>query len=183
MVPLTMLWLPILVSAVFVFIASSVLHMVLGFWHRGDYQKAPTESAIVDAMKALPSGQYLVPAHDWSAMTAEQRKAAMAGPSAMVLLRNPPASFGTTLGSWFVYCLIVSFVVAYLTSRTVGSGTDYLHVHRVAGTAAFLAWSLGHGSESIWFGRPWRITFKHMIDGLIYALLTGGTFGWLWPGA
>lgn len=181
MVPLTALWLPILLSAVFVFIASSILHMVLAFWHRGDYQKAATEAALVDAIKSLPSGQYLVPAHDWGAMTPEQRAEAMKSPSALMFQRNPPTPFGATLGIWFFYCVLVSLFVGYLTSRTVGSGTEYLHVHRVAGTAAFLAWSLGHASESIWFGRPWRITFKHMLDGLIYALLTGGTFGWLWP--
>ena len=182
-VPLTALWLPILLSAVFVFVISSILHMVLGAWHRGDYGKASTEGALVDAIKSLPSGQYLVPCHDFAKLTPEQRAEAMKGPSAMMLLRNPPASFPATLGIWFVYALVVSLFVAYLTSVTVQAGAAYLHVHRVAGTAAFLAWSLGQATDSIWFGRPWKVTLKHMIDGLIYALVTGGTFGWLWPAA
>ena len=34
---------------------------------------------------------------------------------------------------------------------------------------------------SIWYGRSWRITIMYTLDGLIYALLTAGVFGWLWP--
>jgi hypothetical protein len=34
---------------------------------------------------------------------------------------------------------------------------------------------------SIWYSRAWINTIKSTIDGLIYALLTAGTFGWLWP--
>jgi hypothetical protein len=181
MVPLTELWLPILVAAVLVFITSNILHMVLGFWHRGDYTKASSEKAILDAITPLPPGQYVVPLHDYKAMTPEQRQAAMAGPNAMILLRNPAPSFGKTLGLWFLHCLIVSFFVGYLTGRVVGPGADYLAVHRIAGTSAVMAWALGPMTESIWFGRPWRISIKHAIDGVIYGLVTGGTFGWLWP--
>ena len=42
MVPVTSLWLPVLVSAVIVFVASSILHMVLPF-HRKDYRAVPSE--------------------------------------------------------------------------------------------------------------------------------------------
>ena len=42
MVPLTALWLPILISAVIVFIASSIMHMVLPH-HKSDYRKVPDE--------------------------------------------------------------------------------------------------------------------------------------------
>ena len=82
---------------------------------------------------------------------------------------------------WFVYCLVVSFFVAYLTGHTVPSSTHYLAVFRVAGTAAFLAYGLGGLSSAIWKGQPQSMTIKEVIDGLIYGLLTAGTFGWLWP--
>ena len=182
MVPLTALWLPILLSAVFVFIASFILHMLIKPWHKGDYQKAPTDSALSAAID-IPSGQYMVPWCDWSTMTPEERKAKMGQPMAMMLVRNPPPSFPGTLGVWFLFCLIVSFVVGYLASVTINPGAAYLHVHRVVATAAFLTYSLGGFPDSIWYGRPWRIAFKDVIDGLIYAMLTGGTFGWLWPAA
>ena len=183
MVPLTMLWLPILVSAVFVFIASSIIHSVLTFWHRSDYRKVPNESAFLDAIGDLPSAQYVVPLHDWKSMTDEQKAAAMKGPNAVMALRNPQNfSFGKTLGLWFLYCLIISTLVGYLTSFTLAPGADYLAVHRIAGTAAVLAWAFGgNGGDSVWFNRPWSVTIRHMIDGVIYGLITGGTFGWLWP--
>ena len=44
------LWLPILLSAVFVFVASSVLHMVLPI-HKGDYKKPPGEDAVLESMR------------------------------------------------------------------------------------------------------------------------------------
>jgi hypothetical protein len=85
------------------------------------------------------------------------------------------------LGMWFAYCLIISFFVAYLTEGTVPSGANYRTVFRVAGTAAFLAYGLGQLSNGIWKGQPWSMTIKEVMDGLIYGLLTAGTFGWLWP--
>lgn len=182
MVPLTSLWLPILLSAVFIFLASFILHMAIQAWHRSDYGKAPTDSALAAAID-IPSGQYMVPHCEYGKMTPEERKAAMTRPMAMMTVSNPPKSFGGTLGTWFFFCLLVSFFVGYIASVTIAPGAAYLHVHRVTATAAFLCWGLGSFSESIWFGRPWSVTFKHAIDGLIYSLLTGGTFGWLWPNA
>lgn len=183
MVPFTMLWLPIVVSAVFVFIASSIIHSVLAFWHRNDYKKVPNESDFLAAIGSLPSAQYVIPLHDWKSLTTEERQEAIKGPNAVMALRNPHAvSFGKTLGQWFLYCLIVSALVGYLASFTLARGADYLAVHRVAGTAAIMAWALGgNGGDSVWFNRPWPVTLRHMIDGVIYGLITGGTFGWLWP--
>lgn len=73
------------------------------------------------------------------------------------------------------------FFVAYLAGRTVALGTPYLEVFRVVGTAAFLAYGLANLANGIWRGQPWSTVAKEVIDGLIYALLVAGTFGWLWP--
>ena len=56
---------------------------------------------------------------------------------------------------------------------------DYLAVFRVAGTTAFIAHGIAIIPESIWFGRPWPMTLKTLLDALIYGLLTGSVFGWL----
>ena len=32
-----------------------------------------------------------------------------------------------------------------------------------------------------WKMKPCKMTLKHAFDGLVYALLTAGIFGWLWP--
>ena len=50
MVPLTALWLAILLSAVFVFVASSIIHMLLPD-HRSDYRQLPDEDRILAALR------------------------------------------------------------------------------------------------------------------------------------
>ena len=99
----------------------------------------------------------------------------------MTVLNSGPPAMRKFLGMWFVYCLVTGFFVAYLTGRTVAPGANYLVVFRVAGTAAFLGYGLGQLTNGIWNGQPWSMTIKEVIDGLIYGLLTAGTFGWLWP--
>ena len=38
-------------------------------------------------------------------------------------------------------------------------------------------------NDSIWKGVSWCVTSKFMFDGVVYALVTGATFAWLWPAA
>ncbi len=182
MVTLPMLWLPILVSAVLVFIASNIFWMVLPFWHRKDYGKLAEESTVLGALAKSPSGQYVVPLMDWKNATAEDRAAAQRGPMAMLVVRNPNAfSFGKTLTLYFIYLVVICAIVGYLTGITLGPGTPYPRVFRVAGTAGILAFAFTTVTDSIWYGKPWGITIKHIIDGIIFGLLIAGTFGWLWP--
>jgi hypothetical protein len=54
-------------------------------------------------------------------------------------------------------------------------------VFRFAGTTAFLGYAFALAHDSIWFKRRWSTTVKFLFDGLLYGLLTAGTFGWLWP--
>jgi hypothetical protein len=182
MVELSMLWLPILVSAVFVFIASNLLWMALPFWHRPDYKKLPDEAAVLAGLSSAASGQYIAPAMDWSKATPDERAAMQKGPMALMYVRNPNAfSFGKTLTLYFIYTLVISTFVAYVAGCTLAAGTHYLRVFRVAGTAGILAYSFRGVPDSIWYGKPWTVTIKEFIDGVIYGLLTAGTFGWLWP--
>ena len=184
MVPLTELWLPILLSAVIVFIASSILHMVLPY-HRSDYKPLPDEEKVRSALRGmnLKPGLYHFPFCTHKEMNTEAAKAKFAqGPNGLVtIMPTGPVNMGKYLGQWFVYCLIISFFVAYLTGRTLAPGTHYLQVFRVAGVAAFLAYGLSCLSSGIWKGQPWSNVAKEVVDGLIYALLTAGTFGWRWP--
>ncbi len=184
MVPLTGLWMPILLSAVIVFIASSIMHMLLPY-HRGDYQRLPDEDRLLGALRTagLKRGLYIFPfcTHKEMKSPAMIEKYKQGPVGMMTIFPSGPPVMPKLLGMWFVFCLIVGFFVAYLTGRTVASGAHYLVVFRVAGTAAFLAYGLGHLSNGIWKGQPWSSTIKEVIDGLVYGLLTAGTFGWLWP--
>ena len=182
MVTLGMLWLPILVSAVIVFIASNILWMVIPFWHHKDYSHLPQSDAVVASLKDAPSGQYMVPSMNWGKMTDEQKEAVQKGPGGLLLLRNPMQfSMGGALGGYFLFNVIVIAIIAYVGSFSLGIGAKYSQVFRVIASAGVLGYSFHTVSDSIWYGRPWSSTIKFIIDGIIYGLLIAGTFGWLWP--
>jgi len=90
-------------------------------------------------------------------------------------------SMGRNLILWFVYCVVVSVFAAYIAGRALPQGTVYLNVFRFAGATAFIGYAAALWQMSIWYHRAWTTTIKSTVDGLIYALLTAGTFGWLWP--
>ena len=185
MMDLAALWLPILLSAVLVFFTSFVLHAMLN-WHFDDYAGLPGEDAIADAIRksGASPGDYVLPkAESRAAMASDAMKKRIAeGPMVLMTIRTPGMpNMGKQLGSWLAYCVVVGIFVAYLTSRTVAADADYLAVFRVAGATAFLAYAGAEPIQSIWFGRRWSTTFKNVLDGLLYALLTAGAFGWLWP--
>jgi hypothetical protein len=184
MVPLTALWLPILLSAVIVFIVSSILHTVLTY-HQSDCRQIPDEANVLAALRkvGLERGFYYFPfgSHKEMKSPAMVEKYKQGPVGMLTVFPSGPPAMPKFLGMWFGYCLVIGFFVAYLTGRTVAPGTNYLAVFRVAGTAAFLAYGLGQLSNSIWKGQPWSMTIKEVLDGLLYGLLTAGTFGWLWP--
>jgi len=184
MVSLTALWLPILLAAVIVFIASSIIHMVLPY-HRSNYKKLPDEDNIRKILRAanLTPGLYHTPYCTHKEMNTPEAKAKFAeGPVAlMTVFSNGSVNMGKFLGQWFAFLLVVGIVVAYLAAHTLHAGAPYRHVFRVVGTAAFLAYGIGIMSNGIWKGQPWSVVAKEVFDGLIYSLLTAGTFGWLWP--
>ena len=184
MVSLAALWLPILLSAVIVFVASSIMHMVL-LYHRNDYGQLPDEDKILATLRsaALKRGLYVFPYCTHKDMKSpaliEKQKQGPVG--FLTIVPSGPPAMPKFLIQWFVYCLLIGFFVAYLAAHTVALGAHYLAVFRVVGTAAFLAYGLGHLSNGIWKGQMWGTTIKEVIDGLVYGLLTAGTFGWLWP--
>ena len=185
MTALTALWLPILVSAVIVFIASSIIHMT-PLWHRNDFPRLPNQDAVMDALRPLnlPQGEYFVPrARDMKEMrTPEFQQQLERGPVVrLTVMPNRKMSMARPLTLWFIYIIVVSFFSAYIAGRALAPSAHYLEVFRFVGAAAFIGYALALWQMSIWDGRSWGMTIKSTIDGLIFALLTAGTFGWLWP--
>jgi len=184
MTPLSALWLPIVISAVIVFVASSIMYTVLPY-HRSDYQKLPDEDNVLANLRGagVKRGLYIFPFFTQKEMKSpaaiEKYKQGPVG--TMTVFPSGPPIMAKFLGLWVSYCLLIGFVVAYLAAHTVAPGAHYLRVFRVVGTAAFLGYGLGHLSDGIWKGQTWSATIKDVFDGLVYALLTAGTFGWLWP--
>jgi hypothetical protein len=185
MVSISALWIPILLSAVFVFILSSVVHMFLGY-HRTDFRKLPDEDRTLEALRRenLSPGDYLFPrppSHKEMGSPEMLEKYKKGPVGVMTVLPSGPPTMGKQLIQWFLFCLAVGIAVAYLAGRALGPGASYLAVFRFAGTGAFYAHAFGRVIESIWMGRAWSTTCKNVLDGLLYALVTAGTFGWLWP--
>jgi len=184
--PFGSLWIPVIVSAVVVFMGSSILHMVLKY-HRADYKGLPSEDAVREALgkAGAAPGVYVTPHCEEMkqmqdpAMKAKYEK----GPVAIItLLPNGQVVLAKHLSLWFAFILFVSFTAAYVARITLMPGMDGMLVMRVTGTVAFAAYGLSHVSDSIWKGQPWSNTARALLDSVIYSVLTGVTFRMLWPG-
>ena len=187
MVSVIDLWLPILLSTVAVFLASFLLHMVLKY-HNTDVKKLPAENEVLAVIRSgnPPPGDYVLPHANLATMNSPEFVAKRsAGPVAlMTVLPGGPPEMKRELIGWFIYSVVVSIFAAYMTSRALAGDVDvtYLDVFRFAATTAFLGYGLAQVQESIWWGRSWNTTLRNLFDALVYALLTGGVFGWLFPG-
>jgi hypothetical protein len=185
MVPILSLWLPILLSALVVFVASSITHMVLTY-HRNDMRRLPAEDEVMSALRKfdIPPGDYMMPC---AGSPKEMNNPAFldrmkAGPVAvMTVMPSGVPTMGKNLAMWFVYCLAISIFAAYITGRALRPEVEYLAVFRFAGATAFIGYAAALWQNSIWYKRAWSTTLKSTFDGLVYALLTAGVFGWLWP--
>jgi len=185
MTGLTALWLPILLSAVLVFVVSSAIHMVSP-WHKSDYPRVPDEDKLRDALRplAIPPGDYMVPRPK---TREEMRSPEFAdkverGPNLILtVLPNGPFQMGKNLTLWFLYAAVVGLFAAYVAGRALPAGASVASVSRFTGVTAFIGYSVALWQMSIWYRRAWSTTIKATVDGLIYALLTTATFGWLWP--
>jgi len=182
---LTVLWLPILLSSVFVFIASSIIHMALPL-HKGDLKQLPGEERLLASMRdqGVQPGDYMFP---YPPSMKE-----MSSPEMMVKYRQGPVGTITVmptapppivknLAQWFVYSLVVGVLVAYVAMHGLGRGAHYLQVFRITGTVAIIAHGVSYIPDSIWKGSGWGRTFRFVFDGIVYGLVTAATFGWLWP--
>ncbi len=182
------LWLPIAVSAVLVFIASSLIHMVIQ-WHKTDYNKLANEDEVRVALRASNAtpAQYVIPycAGMKEMQAPEMQKKFVEGPIAFITLRPPGVpKMGGALGGWFVYILVVCAVAAYIAHKTLtpmGPEVNSLQVCRVVSALAFLAYGGGSVQQGIWMGKPWGSVAKDLVDAAIYAAITGATFAYLWP--
>jgi len=178
------LWLPILLSAVLVFIVSSIIHM-MSPWHKNDYPLLANQDRVMDALRPLniPPGDYFIPRPK---DRAEMRDPAFVektkrGPVVVFTVFPSAMNMTKNLIGWFVYLLVVGLFAAYVAGRALPAGSPYLSVFRFVGVTAFLAYTLALWQMTIWYNRALMTSIKITVDGLIYGLLTAGMFGWLWP--
>ena len=186
MVPMSQLWIPILLSAVAVFFASSVIHMASP-WHKSDYPKMKNEDAVMDALRplAIPPGDYFFPRPDGMA---EMKSPAFTervnrGPVIlMTVMPNGVMGMGGTMVRWFIYLLVVSvFAAAQVASNGVHAHSARAFVFHETTLVAFAAYGLALWQLNIWYRRSLTITIKSTVDALIYAAITGAIFAWCVP--
>lgn len=185
--PFGSLWLPVVLSAVAVWFVSAILHMVLKY-HRADYKQLAGEDSMAPALRkaAAAPGVYTIPYCVDPAQMKDPafQKRYTEGPVALItVMRNGPPNLGRHLVQWFLLCLLVSFVTAYVARHTLAPGTDGLEILRLTGTIAFIAYGFGYLQDSIWHGMPWSNSLRGLIDAAVYAVVTGLVFRFLWPGA
>lgn len=181
----TTLLLASLLSAVLVFLVSSIVHMATK-WHANDFLKVPNEDAVMAALRPfkLPPGSYVMPrpASMKDLGTPEFKEKHRLGPSAMLhVLQGGSTGMGKQLGLWFLYSAVIALAAGYITSRGVGPGAPFMGVLKYVGAIAFLGYAGGLWQEWIWYSRSSVVTLKATIDGIIYGALTGAAYAWLWP--
>jgi hypothetical protein len=185
MVTLVSLWLPILLSAVGIFFLSFVANVILPH-HRNDYVKVPNEDGVQNALQgfAIPPGDYMLPrAQGMSEMKdpAYQEKLRRGPVALMTVLPNRMVPMGPTLAQWFIYLVVVMVIAAHAAQRVFPIGAGYRDVFHLVALMVFAGLAVGFWQDSIWYKRKWSTTIKFTIDGLVYAGVAGGVFGWLWP--
>ncbi|MEN9402180.1 MAG: hypothetical protein RL091_883 [Verrucomicrobiota bacterium] len=180
------LWLPILLSAVAVFVISSLIHMVFK-WHASDYRAFANEDAVSAAIRAgQPTpGRYVLPyCSDMKDMASEgMKKKYEDGPVGHVtIMPNGAHNMGKYLGLWFLWSLAIAVAAAFIVSQIFGlNPARATAVAKLVGSVTFIAHGFGSVTESIWMGRSWSTTAKNLLDAALYGISSGLVFYYLWP--
>lgn len=177
---LTSLAVPILLSAVALFVASFLSWMVVQL-HRDDWKKLENEDAVMATAAKVPVGNYMFPcAKSMEEMKSEEfQKKYDSGPRGILTIL-PKANMGLNLGLTFLYFIAISFLLAYLSSMVLPPGTEFAKVLRFVSTAALMTFLAAMVQHAIWFKT--RI-FGHLIESIAFALIVGAFFAMFWPSA
>ncbi len=187
MVALTSLWLPIVLTVVAIFFASSIIWMALPI-HKKDFkQLGAAEESALSAIRSwgLSPGVYMFPMCDPKATkdNAVAKERLKTGPWGNVTLLTESPTMGKCLGMWVVNIVILTVLIAYVTAQSNPAGAGWVQVVQVAFTTALLAYGGSCLTDSIWKGRPWAMLPGAIFDAMVYAAITSALFAWLWPGA
>ena len=181
------LWLPILLSGLFAWIASALIHMLIKY-HNSDYKKLNNEESISKAIEesGTPVGFYTMPhCEDMKEMNdpAVQEKFKK-GPIAIItIMENGLPPMGKLLTQQLLFFVLGSLLIGYIGSLGLSQASDFGDVFHLLFISGFIGFGWASIPNSIWFGHPWSVTVKYLIDAVIYSAVIAATFGWLWPSA
>jgi hypothetical protein len=184
MTPIVEYWLPIVVATVLCFISGAILHMMIPL-HRKDWRPLPDEDAVLAVLKRIgvTPGNYMFPAADMTKMKDPVFLQRMAENPGGVMTVRPPGGIvmGPYLLKQFVYHLIISIFVAFAVSRLLHVGDAHGAVLHFTALVAGLAYIGALFPEAIWYHQPGNYVIAKVVDGIVWALLTGLAFSWLGP--
>jgi hypothetical protein len=178
------LWLPILLSGAAVWVLSLIVWMALPH-HKKDFIGLPDEDGFMDYIRriGIKPGNYVFPDfRGREAMKSEKiQKALNEGPVGHLSVWQMPVTMGGKLVATFIVYLVVSALIAYLTRVALPGAAPFAKVFQVAGTAGILAYCFSFIPNAVWFGSYKRTIVANVVDGIVYGLITGALFAWLWP--
>ncbi len=185
MISLPELWLPIVASTGVAWIASMMIHMFLKY-HDKDYQVLSNEDEVATAIRngSPKTGIHTIPHCTDMKLLADpaMQKKFNDGPVAIVTVMDsglPPMP--KLVAQQITFFLLGMTLVAYCASLALAPGAEYMDVFRFVSAVGFLTYGWGLLPFSIWYGHPWIVSARFLLDALIYGLLTAGVFAWLWP--
>lgn len=179
---ITYLWMPILASAAAVWVVSALAWMAINH-HNKDMDLLPDERGFIAAVKSMGirPGVYGYPnMQSCKGMTDEQKKQMMAEPMGILRVWRPMSMAAPMVATLVVY-LVIGVIIAYLGWESLGAGRSFQKVWQITGTAGILAYCFGGICGNIWFQESRRAMVLNFIDGIVYGVLTGAIFAWLWP--
>jgi len=184
MVSVLALWLPILVGAVIVFVASAIIWMATPL-HTPDVKPAPEDLEKAVGELKMERGHYAFPMG--SGGPKDMKDPAFVerfnrGPWGTITISGKP-NFGLNLIRTFSVYVVILLFVAYLTGRALPPGAAYMEVFQIAGAAAVLGFTFGGLPNDIFFAKPTRFVITSMIEAAILATLAAGVFAGFWPAA
>jgi hypothetical protein len=183
------LWLPILLSAAAVWIVSMIVGMALPH-HKQDWIGLPNspgggEDSFMDYLRrsGIKPGNYLFPDfRTREAMKSEKvEKALKEGPVGHLSVWKTPLTMGDKMVATFIVYLVASTLIAYLTRIALPGAAPFAKVFQVAATAGILAYCFSFIPSALWWGSYKRTIVANVIDGILYAAITGAIFAWRWP--
>ena len=99
----------------------------------------------------------------------------------MTVMPNGDTGMRKSLTGWFIFILVVTIVAAHVAFPMIPPGAARALVFHTIGLVTFASYAFALWPLSIWYHRAWNITIKASVDGLIYGVVTGLIFMWLWP--
>jgi hypothetical protein len=177
------LWLPILISAGVVWVASAVIWMAMPH-HKDDFDTLPNETEFINTIKGwgIPPGNYGFPNfRDCKRDDPEMKKKLEEGPLGILNVWPPQKGMGMNMMLSFLVYLIVSLLIGYLGWEALGPAKTFAKVFQIIGTAGVLSYSFAFIPSGIWFCQKRKALMMNVLDGIVLGLLTGLIFASLWP--